>query len=387
VNNRRVGIEEEFLLFRRDAAELLDAGPPVVEAAERAAPDEDAQFDKELKAAQTELATQPATDLAAVADELARRRAELVEAAAERGARVVASGTSPVGDHTRTTPNARYREMAETFGAVQRRQLTCAMHVHVGVDGDDEAVRVVDGIAPWLPVLVALSANSPYHRGEDTAYASFRRIQWGQWPTAGPTGAFGDVAEYRRTVDALIASGAARDAGMIYFDARLSARYPTVEIRVCDVTPDVGTAVALAALCRALVSTAAGQRLAPPPRPELLRAAHWRAARYGMSGELLLDGRLVPAAEAVAALVDVTAGALKAAGDLEQVREFVAAVGARGTGADRQRAAVDAAGGDVAAAIAATTLSASRARPRRRPCPRAAPGSGGGAACPRGSTR
>jgi len=356
VSNRQVGIEEEFLLFRHDAAELLDAGPPVVAAAERAAPDDDAQFDKELKAAQTELATQPATDLAAVADELAQRRGELVAAAAGRGARVVASGTSPVGDRTATTPNARYREMAETFVALQRRQLTCAMHVHVGVDGDDEGVRAVDGIAPWLPVLVALSANSPFHAGEDTSYASFRRIQWGQWPTSGPTGAFGDAAQYRRTVDALIASGAALDAGMIYFDARLSARYPTVEIRVCDVTPDVRTAVALAALCRGLVSTAAAQRLAPPPRPELLRAAHWRAARYGMTGELVLDGQLVPAADAVAALVDVTAGALEAAGDLSRVREFVAAVAEDGTGADRQRAAVTAAGGDVAAALNAVTL-------------------------------
>ena len=354
--SRPVGIEEEFLLFETDAAQLLDAGPGVVAAAERAAPDDDAQFDKELKAAQTELATQPGTDLATVADELAERRSELVAAAAGRGARLVASGTSPVGDHTRTTPNERYQAMAETFGAVQRRQLTCAMHVHVGVDGDDEGVRVIDGIAPWLPVLVALSANSPYHRGEDTSYASFRRIQWGLWPTAGPTGPFGDVAGYRGTVDALIASGAARDAGMIYFDARLSAKYPTVEIRVCDVSTDVPAAVALAALCRALVNTAAEQDAPPTSRLELLRAAHWRAARYGTGGKLFHDGRLVPADDAVAALVDHVGDALAAAGDLDRVREFVAAVGTHGTGADRQRAAVAAAGGDVAAAVAAATL-------------------------------
>src|SRR5947209_318379 len=178
VTIRPVGIEEEFLLFRQDAARLVDAGPPVVAEADSPAP-EHAQFEKELKAAQAELATQPGTDLDAIAAELAERRAELVAAASGRGARLVANGTSPVGDHTTTTANDRYRDMAGTFGAVLRRQLTCAMHVHVEVDGDDEGVRVVDGIAPWLPVLVALSANSPYHRGEDTGYASFRRIQWG----------------------------------------------------------------------------------------------------------------------------------------------------------------------------------------------------------------
>jgi len=355
VTTRQIGIEEEFLLFRQDAPELVDAGPPVVAAADRATPD-DAQFDKELKAAQTELATQPGTDLDEVAAELTRRRADLVAAAAGREARVIASGTSPVGDRTATTPNDRYREMAETFGAVQRRQLTCAMHVHVGVDGDDEAVRVVDGIAPWLPVLVALSANSPYHAGEDTGYASFRRIQWGQWPTAGPTGAFGDVAEYRRTVEALITSGAARDDGMIYFDARLSARYPTVEIRVCDVARDVPAAIALAALCRALVTTVAGHEPPPPPRLELLRAAHWRAARYGLAGELLLGERLLPAEKAVEEFLDFTGAALDDAGDLPRVREFVAATRERGTGAESQRAAVSAADGDVAAAVAAATL-------------------------------
>ena len=355
MSSRPVGIEEEFLLFGRDAPRLLDAGPPVVADADRHSSD-DAQFEKELKAAQAELATQPATDLGAVAAELAQRRDELVAAAAHRGARLVASGSSPVGDRTATTRDARYREMAETFGAVQRRQLTCAMHVHVGVDDDDEAVRVVDGLAPWLPVLVALSANSPYHAGDDTGYASFRRIQWGQWPTAGPTAPFGDIGEYRRTVDALIASGAARDAGMIYFDARLSARYPTVEIRVCDVAREVDTAVALAALCRGLVSTVAAGAKSPAPRPELLRAAHWRAARYGVRGELLHDGELVPARGAIDALVGFTTEALDATGDLERVREFVASVGEHGTGADRQRAAVTAAGGDVTAAVAAATL-------------------------------
>ena len=360
VSTRGIGIEEEFLLFRRDAPRLLDAGPEVVAAAEEAADDDDAQFEKELKAAQAELATGPGTDLDDVAAELTERRGELVRAAAERGGRVVASGTSPVGDASPTTPNDRYRDMARTFGAVQRRQLTCAMHVHVSVESDDEAVRVLDRIGPWLPVVAALSVNSPFHRGEDTGYASFRRIQWGLWPTAGPTGPFGDADEYHRTVQALVDSGAARDAGMIYFDARLSANYPTVEIRVCDVATDVRTAVALAALCRGLVTTAADDpsEAKDARRLELLRAAHWRAARFGMAADLVHDGALVPAWRAADALVEFVTPALERAGDLERVQDALRELRRSGTGADRQRAAVRRADGDLGAALDAATVAA-----------------------------
>lgn len=355
---RNLGIEEEFLLFRADAPELVDEGPRVVASAERAAAG-DAQFEKELKAAQAELATQPGTDLAALFDELVERRAELSRAAAERGARLVASGTSPADDRTATTENDRYRQMERTFGAVQQRQLTCAMHVHVGIDSDEEGVRVLNGLATALPTLVALSANSPYHRGRDTGYASFRRIEWGQWPTAGPTGAFADAAEYHGSIRALLDTGAARDVGMIYFDARLSANYPTVEIRVCDVASDPGIAVALAALCRALVTTAAGDDQPRPPRLEILRAAHWRAARFGTSDQLVdLTGepRLVPAWDVVAALLERLDPALAAAGDAGRVEAALARLREHGTGADRQRVAVAEAGGDVGAAVDATTL-------------------------------
>jgi glutamate---cysteine ligase / carboxylate-amine ligase len=359
VKIRSLGIEEEFLLFRRDAPQLFDVGPRVVASAERAAAG-DAQFEKELKAAQAELATQPATDLAALAAELAERRGELARAATERGARLVAAGTSPADDRTATTENDRYQEMERTFGAVQHRQLTCAMHVHVGIDSEEEGVRVVNGVAPWLPALVALSGNSPFHRGRDTGYASYRRIEWGRWPTAGPTGTFADVDDYRRSIRALIETGAARDDGMIYFDARLSANYPTVEIRVCDVATDPSVAVALAALCRALVATAADGG-STPPRFEVLRAAHWRAARFGTSDQLVdLAGvpRLVPAWEHVDALLDRLAPALDTAGDTARVEAALARIRQHGTGAERQRVAVAEAGGDVAAAIDATTLRA-----------------------------
>jgi carboxylate-amine ligase len=359
VKIRQVGVEEEFLLFDANAPRLLDIGPEVVAAAERNGAD-DAQFEKELKRAQAELGSLPADRLDGLAADLARCRAELVNAAHERGARLVASGTCPVPGSTQTTNDDRYRQMADRFAEIERRQLTCAMHVHIDVEDAEEGVAVLNGVAPWLAVLAALSANSPYRDGRDTGYASYRRVVWDDWPTAGVTARFAGAADYRRTVEELIATGAARDDGMIYFDARLSASYPTVEIRVCDVCIDVDDAVTIAGLCRALVSTAADARLSRGPRPELLRAAAWRAARWGMTGELVdLTGRarLMPAWAVVHALVERVSAALIAAGDMRRVREGLERIRELGTGAERQRAAV--ADADLSAAVKVTTVRAS----------------------------
>ena len=150
-------------------------------------------------------------------------------------------------------------------------------------------MRVLDGLRPWLPLLVALAANSPYASGEDTGYASWRQQAWGRWPVTGQAEPYGSAAEYRRVTEALIATGAALDPGMLYLDARLAASYPTVEIRVADACTDVDDAVLVAALSRGPGGDgrAADGPDADPVRSDLLRAAHWRAARYGLSGSLV----------------------------------------------------------------------------------------------------
>jgi carboxylate-amine ligase len=295
----------------------------------------------ELKLEQAEIATEPGDDLAAVEADLRGRRGEAIAAAEARGARVAALGTSPVPTAPTRTPDDRYRRMEDRFASIVADQLTCGAHVHVAVADREEGVAVIDEIRPWLSVLTAISANSPFWLGADTGYASFRTIAWGRWPTAGPTTRFGSASEYDRRVQALIDAGAALDPGMIYFDARLSASYPTVEIRVADVCPEVGDAVLLAALCRALVETAARGRLSSPDVDvALLRAGAWRAARYGLSERLLdpQDGRPRAAEDVVARLVDRTQDALRDAGDLDRVRGALARVRERGTGADLQRA-------------------------------------------------
>ena len=350
---RQVGVEEEFLLFDADRPRLVDLGAAVVAAASA---DDDAQFEKELKKAQAESASAPTKSLADLAAELTERRAELVHAAGERGARVVASGTCPVPGHTSTTDDRRYRQMAARFAATARRQLTCAMHVHVDLESRAEGVRVLNRLGGWLPVLIALAANSPFHEGRDTGYAGYRRMVWDEWPTAGVTGRFADEDDYAATVRQLIASGAARDEAMIYFDARLSARYPTVEIRVCDVCLDAEDAVTIAGLSRALVATVAADDSAPQVRTELATAAGWRAARWGMTEQLVDlrdDTTLVPAWDLVDALFDYVESALDAAHDGDRVTAGLARIRERGTGAQRQRAAAD---GDAARAVDAATL-------------------------------
>jgi carboxylate-amine ligase len=311
----------------------------------------------EFKRQQVETTSSPQTDLIVLAEELADSRREVAERAATQGAVPAALATDPAPASPVTTEDERYERMSREFGAVAHGQLICGMHVHVAVDDRDEGVAVLDRIRGWLPVLLALSANSPYHQGLDTGYASYRTVRQQMWPTAGPTEIFGSLEAYDAEVAALVATGAAMDDGMIYFDARLSARYPTVEIRVMDVVPTPEIAVVLAGLCRAVVETAVMERadgVAPLALSRgVVRAATWRAARWGLTGELVRPGRggLVSAADVVDELLSWVRSSLVANGDLELVEDGLRSlcgsgpesgtgVGTgMGTGAERQRRA------------------------------------------------
>jgi carboxylate-amine ligase len=189
-----------------------------------------------------------------------------------------------------------------------------------------------------------VSANSPYAAGRDTAYSSWRHQVWGRWPSAGTSEPYGSVAEYRRVSEDLIRLGAALDPGMLYYDARLAADFPTVEIRVADTCTEIEDALVVVALARALVETLADDPdPGPPVRSDLVRAAGWRASRFGLSAELVdpVTWSLVPAAVAIWSLVERVAPALDAAGDRALVDEGLARLSATGTGASRQRAAYE----------------------------------------------
>ncbi len=241
------------------------------------------------------------------------------------------------------TEGERYGRIVEQFARTARDVLTCGCHVHVSVADDEEGVAVLDRLRIWLPVLTALTANSPFWQGEDTGYASYRSQVWLRWPSAGPNEPFGDAAAYRRLVDDVLATGTVLDPGMIYFDARLSATWPTVEVRTADVALRVEDAVLLAGLVRGLVETAAREardgRPVPDVRSELLRVATWRAARSGLAGDLVhpLTGRPAPAADVLTALADHVRPAATDAGDDRCIDEGLATLLRRGTGADLQR--------------------------------------------------
>jgi carboxylate-amine ligase len=333
---RTVGIEEELMLVA-----VGESGARTVAAGHALAADPETDVEHELKLEQAEIATEPGSDLDSIEDELRKRRSEASTAADQRGALVAALATSPVPSAPTRTPDDRYGRMDERFALIVADQLTCGAHVHVSVASRDEGVAIIDAIRPWLSVLTALCANSPFWLGSDTGYASFRTIAWGRWPTAGPTTRFGSVEEYDRRVQTLIECGAALDAGMVYFDARLSASYPTVEIRVADVCPETADTVLLATLCRALVETAGRGRLPSADVDiSLLRAAAWRAARYGLAEDLVdpENGRLCAADDVLTRLVGRSQDALRDAGDFDRARDGIARVRARGTGADLQRA-------------------------------------------------
>lgn len=296
----------------------------------------------EIQEEQLEIATAPHTDLRSLEADLRRWRAQARAAAQGAGATVAALGTSPLAVHPTLAAAPRYRRIGERFGLTASEDLVSGCHVHVGISSADEGVAALDRVRVWLPAVLALSANSPYWQGEDSGYASFRSQVWIRWPSAGPTDVFGSSAAYRRAVDRMLATGVVLDERMVYLDARLSCRYPTVEVRAADVCLRVEDAVLVAAVCRGLVDAAVREWAAGSPPPEVpgteLRLARWQAGRDGAHGCLLDPWTLRPrpAAEVIAALVEQLRPVL-APTDLGVVELGVEEVLRRGTGARRQR--------------------------------------------------
>ncbi|MER6696425.1 glutamate--cysteine ligase [Streptomyces fimicarius] len=339
---RTVGVEEELLLVDAVSGEARALSSAVLALAEKNAAGASA-FEPELHRQQLEFATHPCADMGELADAVHRWRAEAVRHAADAGTSVVAMATSPLPVSPTIGTGERYRWMAEHYGLTAQEQLTCGCHVHVSVASDEEGVAVLDRMRRWLPVLLALSANSPFWQGRDSGYSSYRSQVWGRWPSAGPVDVHGSAEAYHDRVRSLVGTGALRDEGMIYFDARLSHRYPTVEVRIADVCLDPADTVLLATLVRGLVDTAAREWRAGEPPPDvdtsLLRVATWRAGRSGLEGRLVHPRTLrpEPAPDVLRALLDHVRDALEDNGDRDSAESALAAVHRRGNGARVQR--------------------------------------------------
>jgi glutamate---cysteine ligase / carboxylate-amine ligase len=360
MTGRSLGVEEELLLVDAKTLEPTPAAPAALEAAARQPRPLVGRgriaIEHEVKCEQIEVVGPPVHERDELeAGILAGRRAA-DRAAREAGARAVPLATAPQHCRTHLVRDDRYDRMHERFPRTLDEQLTCGFHVHVGIASDDEGVAVLDRLRPWLPVLLALSANSPFWQGEDSSFASYRYQMWGRWPTAGPYEMFGTPAAYRAEIRALLETGVCLDAGMIYFDARLSAHAPTVEVRIADVCLRSEDAATLAILVRALVERCAAEAAAGIPAPRIttgmLRLASWRASRFGLEERLLHPEthELVPAVAAVAALLDRAEPGFVDEAERHRTRAGVADILRRGSGAVRQRRA--AASGGLRAVVA-----------------------------------
>ncbi|HSA49253.1 MAG TPA: glutamate--cysteine ligase [Yinghuangia sp.] len=341
-----LGVEEEFLTVHPATwapvpavADIIAAIPPSAVAAE---------LKPELLAAQVEAATPVCGSLAEVRVQLAQARSSLAIAAAARGLAVTSAGfafVTPDDAPLALAAGERYRQIGELYAGVIPDYAACGCHVHVGVPDRETAVAVVNHLRPWLPTLLALSGNSPFARGRDTGYASWRAVTQGRFPGFGVPPWCADVAAYDRALERQAEFGTTADARMTFWCARPSEHAPTVEVRAADALATVDETVLQAGLTRALVVRARADltagREAPKLDPPVCEAALWSAARYGLGGPGVhpVRERRVPARQLLQELLDHTDDALDELGDRVEVRRLVGKVLASGTGAERQRAA------------------------------------------------
>ncbi|MFD3695168.1 glutamate--cysteine ligase [Streptomyces sp. NPDC058646] len=346
-----VGVEEEYLLV--DPHTGVPA--PVVEDVRRMAGlepfAERGEVQDELLQAQIEVATPVCQGLEEVGGHLLRLRHAVASAAEASGCRIAATGAAPLRGMlpVPVTRTPRYLKMEGEARQLVDEHLICGMHVHVGIPDAQTGVAVLNRIRVWLPTLLAMSGNSPLWDGRDTGFASWRTIVFGRWPVSGPPPHFDGLDDYERRLEALVASGVIADRGQVYWQARLSDRYPTVEVRCLDVQLRADDAVMFAGIIRGLVATAIAEEKAGMPlpvvTPELVQAGNWHAARYGLNGTLV-DPLGVPhsSGDVLSALLRYVTPALEDAGDLREVSGLVHRLLQLGTPADRQRRALAEAG-------------------------------------------
>lgn len=337
-----IGVEEEYQIINRKTRELHSRAERILEKAQETLGDE---VTPELYLSQIEIGTPVCRQLAELRGELTRLRREVIAAAEQSGNRIAAAGTHPFShwENQEITPKARYIGIAQDYQQLAREHLIFGCHVHVGISDREAAIAVMNRARPWLAVMLALAANSPFWLGVDTGYSSFRTELWRRWPMAGTPQVFNSRAEYDQLVEALIATESIEDGTKIYWDVRPSARFETLEFRVTDVCLTVDEAVMMAALVRALVRACYAQAVRGEPvqsvRPELLRSAKWRAARYGLDADLidLEAGRALPAREMVEKFLNTLRQSLEEHGEWEETSALVRETLERGNGATRQR--------------------------------------------------
>ncbi len=338
-----VGVEEEYMLLDAETFDLVQHVDTVLAAVK--GHELAAQVNAELMQSVLEIATPVCRTAEDVHEELTRLRSYVCGVARGQGLRVGSAGTHPFSlfERQRITARDRYRALVDQLQYVARRELIFGMHVHVAVDDPDKAIQVVNGLLPQLAPLLALSASSPFWRGEPTGLASSRQMIFAAFPRSGPPPRFRDYADYAEVVGQLERTGCIADYTHIWWDIRPHPRLGTVEVRVCDAVTRLDDAVAVAAYLQALVKQLserydAGEEI-PSYHRILTSENKWLAARYGLEAPVmdLATGRRnrIPVAQLVRRTlreIELHARELGCERELEGVAEILS----RGNGADRQ---------------------------------------------------
>ena len=307
------GIEEEFFLAHSKSRSLATRVPrSLLHACQRRFGNVVAP---ELLHSQIELVSPVFSRCDEAYDEMLRLRRGVASIAVEKDLRMLAAGTHPIAAWREQveTPKNRYRGLMEDFQIVARRNVLCGLHVHVAVPPDVDRVALMNRAMPWLPMFLALSTSSPFWNREPTGLLSYRQAAYDEWPRTGIPDHFADEAEYARFVELLSAGGAARDSSYLWWAIRPAARYPTLELRICDTCTRVADTVAIATLYRCLLRLLVRRPdVAAPWTPftrRLIDENRWRAKREGLDAKFLsLDGSPpVACRDAVASLLDAVA--------------------------------------------------------------------------------
>jgi carboxylate-amine ligase len=338
-----LGVEEEYMLLDGETFDLVQHIDTVL--ADMAGHELEPRIKPELMQSVLEIATPVCHTASAIEAELRKLRAYVTETARQRGLRVGSAGTHPFSlfERQRITARDRYRNLVDQLQYIARRELIFGMHVHVAVDDPEKAVQVVNGLLPQLGPLLALSASSPFWRGEPTGLASSRQMVFAAFPRAGPPPRFRDYGDYAELVGQLERTGCIADYTHIWWDVRLHPKLGTIEIRICDAVTRVEDAVALTAYCQALVKFLCEQYDEDGSIPSYHRILttenKFLAGRYGLEAPVidLATGRRnrLPVAQIVRRTlreIEPHARELGSDRELGGIRDILS----RGNGADRQ---------------------------------------------------
>jgi glutamate---cysteine ligase / carboxylate-amine ligase len=288
-----VGVEEELWIIDAETLDLVPAVQRIVAGAEGR--DLPGVLKTELHASVVELASGASGTADEAIDRLRELRRAAVEIAEETGLRVAAAGSYPtsIPEEQEIAPEERYREFVEYAGPSARRQGVSGLHVHVGMADAETCFRVMETILPWLPLVLAISANSPYLEGRETGLLSTRAEMLGLLPRRGAPPAFRDYADWESFIERVTASGVASDYTSFWWDVRLHPRLGTLEIRAPDQPTSFERTAAFVRMLRDLCEWAVDA----PPRPfdpserGVYDQNRWAASRFGPHGKLIHPDR------------------------------------------------------------------------------------------------